>query len=118
MTTAIDFPISLTDTAAEKAAGLLSREGREDLRLRVAVQAGGCSGLVYQLYFDDRSVDGDLTKEFEGSPGEVIEVVVDKHSAPYLTGATITFEDNISSQGFQIDNPNATGSCACGDSFH
>lgn len=118
MTTSTDFPVSLTGAAAEKAAGLIAREGRDDLRLRIAVQAGGCSGLIYQLFFDDRFIDGDITHEFEGTPGEMIEVVVDKHSAPYLTGATINFEDNLASQGFQIDNPNATGSCACGDSFH
>ena len=118
MTMQTDFPVTLTNTAAEKAAGLIAREGRDDLRLRLAVQAGGCSGLIYQLYFDERLIDGDITHEFEGVPGEIIEVVIDKHSAPYLTGATVAFEDTIAKQGFQIDNPNASGSCACGDSFH
>jgi len=89
------------------------QEGRDDLRLRVAVQPGGCSGLRYQLYFDERSFDGDIVAEFSG-----VEVVTDKMSAPYLMGATIDFVDTIEKQGFTIDNPNATGSCACGDSFH
>jgi len=105
--------ISLTETAASKVGALLAQEGRDDLRLRVAVQPGGCSGLKYQLYFDERSFDGDVVKEF----GEV-GVVTDKMSAPYLMGATVDFVDTIEKQGFTIDNPNATGSCACGDSFH
>jgi len=105
--------IILSEAAASKVAALIAQEGRDDLRLRVAVQPGGCSGLRYQLYFDERSFDGDIVKEF-GSVG----VVTDKMSGPYLMGATIDFVDTIEKQGFTIDNPNATGSCACGDSFH
>ena len=105
--------VTLTSVAAEKVKGLLAQEGRDDLRLRLAVQPGGCSGLVYQLYFDDRTMDGDAVREFEG-----VELVVDRMSVPYLAGATVDFADTIEKQGFQIDNPNAGGSCACGDSFH
>ena len=105
--------IILTDVAAAKVKSLLQGEGREDLALRVAVQPGGCSGLRYQLFFDDRSFEGDIVKVF----GDV-DVVTDRMSAPYLMGATIDFVDTIEKQGFTIDNPNATGSCACGDSFH
>lgn len=105
--------VVLTDLATAKVAGLLEQEGRDDLRLRVAVQPGGCSGLVYQLYFDERMLDGDLVRGFGG-----VEVVVDRMSAPYLDGASIDFADTIEKQGFTIDNPNAAGSCACGDSFH
>jgi iron-sulfur cluster assembly accessory protein len=105
--------IALTDVAASKVAALLAQEGRDDLYLRVAVQPGGCSGLRYQLYFDDRNQDGDIAREF-GS----VKVVVDKMSDPYLMGATIDFVDTIEKQGFTIDNPNAQGSCACGDSFN
>ena len=83
--------VLLTETAASKVKILLESEGREDLTLRIAVQPGGCSGL---------------------------RVVTDRMSAPYLTGATIDFVDTIEKQGFTIDNPNSTGSCACGDSFH
>ncbi|HEX4444836.1 MAG TPA: iron-sulfur cluster assembly accessory protein [Galbitalea sp.] len=106
--------VSLTDTAAQKVRSLLEQEGRDDLRLRLAVQPGGCSGLIYQLYFDERVLDGDAVSEF----GDGVEVVVDKMSVPYLDGASIDFEDTIQKQGFTIDNPNASGSCACGDSFH
>ena len=105
--------IILTEVAADKVRSLLDAEGRDDLALRVAVQPGGCSGLRYQLFFDDRSLDGDVVKDFGG-----VGVVTDRMSAPYLTGATIHFVDTIEKQGFTIDNPNATGSCACGDSFH
>lgn len=105
--------VGLSDAAADKVRSLLSQEGREDLRLRVAVQPGGCSGLIYQLYFDERTLDGDAVRDFDG-----VEVIVDKMSVPYLEGATIDFEDTIQKQGFTIDNPNAGGSCACGDSFH
>lgn len=105
--------VKLTDVAAGKVRSLLEQEGRTDLRLRVAVQPGGCSGLIYQLYFDERLLDGDCTVEFDG-----VEVVVDKMSVPYLDGAKIDFEDTIQKQGFTIDNPNAAGSCACGDSFN
>ena len=105
--------IALTDAAAVKVGGLLQQEGRDDLRLRIAVQPGGCSGLRYQLYFDERTFDGDVVRAFGA-----VEVVTDKMSAPYLMGATVDFVDTIEKQGFTIDNPNATGSCACGDSFH
>ncbi|WP_239675628.1 iron-sulfur cluster insertion protein ErpA [Natronosporangium hydrolyticum] len=105
--------VVLTDIAASKVKTLLEQEGRDDLRLRIAVQPGGCSGLRYQLFFDERSLDGDIVNDFDG-----VEVVVDRMSAPYLTGATIDFADKIDAQGFTIDNPNAQGSCACGDSFH
>jgi iron-sulfur cluster assembly accessory protein len=101
-----------TDLAASNVASLLEQEGRDDLRLRVGVQPGGCSGLIYQLYFDERTLDGDLVREFGA-----VEVVVDRMSAPYLDGATIDFSDTIEKQGFTIDNPNAGSSCACGDSF-
>ncbi len=105
--------IVLTDAAAAKVSTLLQQEGRDDLRLRIAVQPGGCSGLRYQLYFDEREMDGDVVSGFG-----TVQVVTDKMSVPYLSGATIDFVDTIEKQGFTIDNPNATGSCACGDSFH
>ena len=105
--------VILTDAAAEKAKSLLEQEGRTDLSLRITVQPGGCAGLRYQLYFDDRELDGDKIDEVGG-----INLVVDKMSVPYLMGAKIDFADTIEQQGFTIDNPNAGGSCACGDSFN
>ena len=105
--------IVLTEGAAKKVSDLVASEGDENLVLRISVAPGGCSGLRYQLFFDERSLDGDVVTDFDG-----VGVVVDRMSAPYLGGATIDFADTIEKQGFTIDNPNATGSCACGDSFN
>lgn len=105
--------VKLTDQAVSKVKSLLEAEGRDDLRLRIAVEPGGCSGLIYQLFFDERLEESDALVEFEG-----VGVVVDEMSVPYLDGASIDFEDTIQKQGFTIDNPNATGTCACGDSFN
>src|ERR1700754_605781 len=105
--------INVSDAASSKVKSLLAQEGRDDLQLRIAVQPGGCSGLRYQLFFDERALDGDAVFDFGG-----VNVVVDRMSVPYLGGASIDFVDTIEKQGFTIDNPNAAGSCACGDSFH
>jgi iron-sulfur cluster assembly accessory protein len=112
-TTAPVTGVILTDVAAAKVKALIEQEGRDDLALRIAVQPGGCSGLRYQLFFDERNLDGDVVSDFEG-----VTVVTDRMSAPYLGGASIDFVDTIEKQGFTIDNPNAQGSCACGDSFN
>ena len=105
--------IILTEVAARKVSDLAASEGEEGLSLRISVAPGGCSGLRYQLALDDRELEGDIEKEWYG-----VKVVTDRMSAPYLSGATIDFVDTIEAQGFTIDNPNATSSCACGDSFH
>jgi len=112
MSDVLTHGVKLTDVAANKVRTLLEAEGRDDLRLRVAVQPGGCSGLIYQLFFDEMLEESDAVADFDG-----VEVVVDAMSVPYLDGAEIDFEDTIQKQGFTIDNPNASGSCACGDSF-
>ncbi len=113
--------ISISEAAASKVTELLGREltaspeeheGKE-YALRVAVQPGGCAGLRYALYFDDRKLDDDVVHALHG-----VEVRVDKMSAPYLRGATIDYVDGLQQSGFTIDNPNAKGSCACGDSAH
>ena len=105
--------VNVSDAAASKVKSLLEQEGRDDLALRIAVQPGGCSGLRYQLFFDERTLDGDVVSDFDG-----VNVVVDRMSLPYLNGAVIDFVNTIEKQGFTIDNPQASGSCACGDSFH
>jgi iron-sulfur cluster assembly accessory protein len=104
--------VTLTETAATKVRALLDQEGRDDLRLRIAVQPGGCAGLQYQLFFDERSLDGDVQIDAHGVP-----IVVDRMSIPHLGGAVVDFTDTIEQQGFTIDNPNAGGGCACGNSF-
>jgi iron-sulfur cluster assembly accessory protein len=105
--------VSLTDAASSKVRDLLLREDTDNLALRIAVAPGGCSGLRYELFFDDRTLDGDVRAESGG-----VAVVTDKMSAPYLTGASIDYLDTLERSGFTIDNPNAKGSCACGESFH
>ena len=107
-------PVILTDSAAAKVKELMSREeNAEQVALRIAVQPGGCSGMRYALFFDDRQLDGDKAVEISGVP-----VRVDKMSAPYLRGTEIDWVDSLQGAGFAINNPNAQSTCACGDSFH
>ena len=105
--------VGLSEAAVAKVRSLREKDARDDLRFRVAVQPGGCSGFTYEYSFDDRLLDGDATVDFGG-----VEVVVDKMSVGHLNGTTIDFVDTIEKQGFTIDNPNAiaSGGCACGDS--
>ena len=113
--------VGLSATAATKVQELLTREisaapeeheGKE-YALRVAVQPGGCAGLRYALYFDDRKLDDDVVQDIHG-----VQIRMDKMSAPYLRGAEIDYLDTLEQSGFTINNPNAKGSCACGDSAH
>lgn len=109
-----ESPILLTSSAATKVKELMAREeNAEEVSLRVAVQPGGCSGMRYALFFDDRKLEGDLLATVEGVP-----VRVDRMSAPYLRGTEIDWVDSLMGAGFSINNPNAQSSCACGDSFH
>jgi iron-sulfur cluster assembly protein/iron-sulfur cluster insertion protein len=105
-------PISLTDSAVAKVAELLAQEGNDQLALRVAVRPGGCSGFSYEMFFDSDIAEDDLRSEFGA-----VKVVVDPASAQLLTGATLDFSDGLQGAGFAINNPNATRSCGCGQSF-
>jgi iron-sulfur cluster assembly accessory protein len=105
--------IQLSESAAGKVKELVAQEGQSDVVLRVAVQPGGCSGLRYSMYLDDQIADTDVLSEQHG-----VRVAVDKMSAPYLKEASIDFVDTLEASGFTIDNPVATGTCACGHSFH
>ncbi|MDQ1743616.1 MAG: hypothetical protein QOE23_1955 [Pseudonocardiales bacterium] len=110
-------PVVLSEAAALKVRELLDAEGRDDLRLRIAVQPGGCAGMQYQLFFDERSLDGDVAIDQPIDGVGTVPLVVDRASVPLVTGATISYTDTIEKQGFEIDNPNAGGGCACGNSF-
>ena len=110
-------PVVLAEAAALKVRELLDAEGRDDLRLRIAVQPGGCAGMQYQLFFDERSLDGDIAIDQPIEGAGTVPLVVDRASAPLLVGATISYTDTIEKQGFEIENPNAGGGCACGNSF-
>jgi len=104
--------ISLTDTAAAKVSELIKQEGNADLALRVAVRPGGCSGFSYEMFFDTDIADDDL----ESTVADV-KVVVDPASASLLIGSTLDYKDGLQGAGFSINNPNATRSCGCGQSF-
>lgn len=104
--------ITLTDTAAVKVAELLDAEGDASLALRVAVRPGGCSGFSYEMFFDADRADDDQQLSY----GKV-KVVVDPASAQLLTGATLDYKDGLQGAGFAINNPNATRTCGCGNSF-
>jgi iron-sulfur cluster assembly accessory protein len=109
--------MNLTDIAKSKVNQLI-QETRisipdREIFLRISVQPGGCSGLRYQTIFDYEKLEGDTEYVFEG-----FTLRLDRMSVPYLQGATLDFVDTIQQQGFTLDNPNAAGSCACGDSFN
>jgi iron-sulfur cluster assembly accessory protein len=104
--------ISLTDLAAAKVAELIEQEGNPELALRVAVRPGGCSGFSYEMFFDTDLADDDVLSVF--GP---VRVVVDPASASLLQGATLDFKDGLQGAGFSINNPNASRTCGCGNSF-
>ena len=104
--------IILSDAAASKVGELIRQEGNPDLALRVAVRPGGCSGFSYEMFFDTDVAEDDVLQSF----GDV-RVVVDPASASLLVGATLDFKDGLTDAGFSINNPNATRTCGCGQSF-
>jgi iron-sulfur cluster assembly accessory protein len=104
--------ISLTDRAVTKVGELIKQEGNPELALRVAVRPGGCSGFSYEMFFDSDIADDDLKSSY----GEV-KVVVDPASATLIMGATLDYKDGLQDAGFSINNPNASRSCGCGQSF-
>jgi iron-sulfur cluster assembly protein/iron-sulfur cluster insertion protein len=104
--------ITLTDTASAKVGELITAEGNPDLALRVAVRPGGCSGFSYEMFFDSDIAEDDLQTTFG-----TVRVVVDPASAQLIQGATLDYRDGLQDAGFSINNPNATRSCGCGQSF-
>ena len=104
--------VTITEAAAEKIKQLQARDQREGSGLRVKVVGGGCSGLQYQLMFDSEAGEWDQTSDQNG-----VQVRVDAKSAVYLAGAVVDYIDDLNGSGFKIDNPNATSTCGCGQSF-
>lgn len=104
--------IKVTDTAKKQAIRLMEDEGKDGYFIRVGVEGGGCSGLMYQLTFDNTEKEGD--KEFMDNG---IKVVVDKKSFLYLVGTTLDFSGGLNGKGFVFNNPNADRTCGCGESF-
>ncbi|MDZ7679481.1 MAG: iron-sulfur cluster insertion protein ErpA [Acidimicrobiales bacterium] len=104
--------ITLTDSAAGKVKQLIEAEGDASLALRVAVRPGGCSGFSYEMFFDTDVAAEDMAIEYSG-----VKVVSDPSSAQLLDGATLDYKDGIQDAGFAINNPNASRTCGCGQSF-
>lgn len=104
--------IHVTDSAKSKALQLMSEENKDGHFIRVGVDGGGCSGLMYQLTFDNTIQEGD--KEFEDNG---IKVVVNKKSFLYLVGTTLDYSGGLNGKGFVFNNPNADRTCGCGESF-
>jgi iron-sulfur cluster insertion protein len=103
---------TLTDAAADKVKSLIDAEGNPELVLRVAVRPGGCSGLSYEMFFDTDVATDDVRTDHGG-----VQVVIDPASAQHLGGASLDYKDGLQGAGFSINNPNATRSCGCGQSF-
>ena len=104
--------ITLTDQASGKVKELMEAEGNPELYLRVAVRPGGCSGFSYEMFFDTEIASDDVIREFGG-----IKVVVDPASDQWLEGASLDYKDGLQGAGFAINNPNASRTCGCGQSF-
>ena len=104
--------LTVTDAAKKQALRLMEDEAKEGLFIRVGVQGGGCSGLMYQLTFDNEEHESDMT--FENND---VKVVVDKKSYLYLVGTTLDFSGGLNGKGFMFQNPNADRTCGCGESF-
>ena len=105
-------PVVFTDSAAAKVADLIAEEGNPELKLRVFVQGGGCSGFQYGFTFDDAVNEDDTLFEKNG-----VTLLVDSMSFQYLVGAEIDYKEDINGSQFVIKNPNATTTCGCGSSF-
>jgi iron-sulfur cluster insertion protein len=114
MTAAIEMPtpINFSDNAVKKVKELIEEEGTPDLKLRVFVSGGGCSGMQYGFTFEE-SINEDDTKVEKDN----VMLLIDPMSLQYLTGAEIDYQDNVQGSQFVIKNPNATTTCGCGSSF-
>ena len=114
MSAAIEMPtpINFSDNAVKKVKELIDEEGTPDLKLRVFVSGGGCSGMQYGFTFEE-SINEDDTKVEKDN----VMLLIDPMSLQYLTGAEIDYQDNVQGSQFVIKNPNATTTCGCGSSF-
>ena len=104
--------IELKPSAVEKIRDLIAEENNPDLKLRIFVQGGGCSGFSYGFTFDEQSQEDDFDLDFDG-----VHLLVDSMSAQYLTGASVDYKEDLMGSEFKISNPNASTTCGCGSSF-
>ena len=110
--TDMTMPLLFTDSAANKVKELITEEGNPDLKLRVFVSGGGCSGFQYGFTFEESVNDDDTPMQKNG-----VTLLIDPMSLQYLTGAEIDYQDNLQGSQFVIRNPNAQSTCGCGSSF-
>lgn len=110
--TFVPTPLTFTDNAANKVKSLIEEEGNEDLKLRVFVTGGGCSGFQYGFTFDETVNEDDTLVEKNG-----VTLLVDSMSYQYLVGAEVDYKEGLEGSQFVIKNPNATTTCGCGSSF-
>lgn len=108
----VAMPFVFTDSAASKVRSLIEEEGNPDLKLRVFVTGGGCSGFQYGFTFDEVANDDDTSLQKNG-----VTLLVDPMSYQYLVGAEIDYTEGLEGSQFVIKNPNATSTCGCGSSF-
>lgn len=106
------LPVNFTDAAASKVNGLIQDEGNPELKLRVYISGGGCSGFQYGFTFDENLADDDTVVERSG-----VQLLIDPMSFQYLVGAKIDYLEDLQGARFVIENPNATSTCGCGSSF-
>jgi iron-sulfur cluster assembly protein len=104
--------LTITDSAVSQIRRLMERDGREELALRIGVQGGGCSGFSYTMTFETEKREGDEVLRFEA-----VDVLVDGKSKILLSGMTLDWYDGLDGSGWRFVNPNATGTCGCGQSF-
>ena len=107
----VALPLEFTEAAAKKVKTLIADEDNPDLKLRVYITGGGCSGFQYGFTFDDQVNDGDMTIEKQGV------ALVDPMSLQYLVGGSVDYTEGLEGSRFVVTNPNATSTCGCGSSF-
>lgn len=107
-----DALITFTPAAVERVQSIIKEEGSSDLRLRVFVQGGGCSGFQYGFSLEDHPEEDDFELDAGG-----VQVLIDAMSMQYLRGSTINYVESLMGSNFTINNPNSTGKCGCGSSF-
>ena len=112
MSTTMPDPLVFTDSAANKVKSLIEEEGNTELKLRVFVTGGGCSGLQYGMTVEEIAESDDTVIETDG-----VKLLVDSFSGMYLQGAEVDYVNSLMGGGFTVRNPNAVASCSCGHSF-
>lgn len=112
MSDEVVVPLQFTDAAANKVKDLIADEENPELKLRVYITGGGCSGFQYGFTFDDQVNDGDMTIERQG-----VALVVDPMSLQYLIGGSVDYSEGLEGSRFVVTNPNAKTTCGCGSSF-